>query len=115
MTERSGPLPSPWLLLPLVLLTACAREAPRPDMVLITIDTLRPDALGATELQRIAGLLGLDADGYERQGESLVILRHTLMNPYLIDAENGISYIDGYFDFLGERVRDLLAESARPA
>ena len=80
-----------------------------------SITTLRPDALGATELQRIAGLLGLDADGSERQGESLVILRHTLMNPYLIDAENGISYIDGYFDFLGERVRDLLAESARPA
>jgi arylsulfatase A-like enzyme len=38
---------SSWLLLaPLALLGACAREAPRPDIVLITIDTLRPDAVG---------------------------------------------------------------------
>ena len=80
-----------------------------------SITTLRPDALGATELQRIAGLLGLDADGFERQGESLVILRHTLMNPYLIDAENGISYIDGYFDFLAKCVRDLHAQGPRSA
>ncbi len=29
------------------------------------------------------------------------------MNPYLIDHENGISYIDRYFDFLGRRVRAL--------
>lgn len=36
-----------WLLLaPMALLGACAREAPRPDIVLITIDTLRPDAVG---------------------------------------------------------------------
>ena len=80
-----------------------------------SITTLRPDALGEVELQRIAGLLGLDPVGFMQQGESLVILRHTLMNPYLIDAENGISYIDGYFDFLGERVRGLLAEGARLA
>ena len=75
-----------------------------------SITTLRPDALGAVELQRIAESLGLDPAGFAQQGESLVILRHTLMNPYLIDAENGISYIDGYFDFLGGRVRDLLAK-----
>ena len=80
-----------------------------------SITTLRADALGADELQRIAESLGLDPAGFVQQGESLVILRHTLMNPYLIDAENGISYIDGYFDFLGERVRDLLAEGARLA
>lgn len=36
-----------WLLLaPLAVLAACSREAPRPDIVLITIDTLRPDAVG---------------------------------------------------------------------
>ena len=27
------------------------------------------------------------------------------MNPYLIDRENGISYIDRYFDYLGKLVR----------
>ena len=29
------------------------------------------------------------------------------MNPYLIDVENGISYIDRYFDYLAARVRAL--------
>jgi arylsulfatase A-like enzyme len=46
MNAKPGSMPKPWLLLPLVLLAGCGREAPRPDMVLITIDTLRPDALG---------------------------------------------------------------------
>ena len=40
-------------------------------------------------------------------GDRLVILRHTLMNPYLIDRENGISYIDLYFEHLGRRIRAL--------
>ena len=31
------------------------------------------------------------------------------MNPYLIDHENGISYIDRYFDFLTRRTQALLA------
>jgi len=74
--------------------------------------TLRPDALGEDDTQRIARRLGLDpasfhaADGADR----LLILRHTLMNPYLIDRENGISYIDRYFDYLAARVRALGAE-----
>ena len=50
--------------------------------------------------------LALDAPGPDDDG-SLVILRHTLMNPYLLDRENGISYIDGYFDYLEGRVRAL--------
>ena len=29
------------------------------------------------------------------------------MNPYLIDHENGISYIDLYFEYLEERIRAL--------
>ena len=44
-------------------------------------------------------------DGADR----LVILRHTLMNPYLIDHENDISYIDLYFEHLARRVRALSA------
>ena len=31
------------------------------------------------------------------------------MNPYLIARENGISHIDGYFDFLARRTQALLA------
>ena len=39
-----------------------------------------------------------------------MILRHTLMNPYLLDRENGISYIDGYFEFLARCTAALAAE-----
>jgi glutamate/tyrosine decarboxylase-like PLP-dependent enzyme len=69
--------------------------------------TLRPDALGDAGLLRIAAQLQLDPASFGGDADRLVILRHTLMNPYLIDRENGISYIDRYFDYLAERVRQL--------
>jgi len=48
--------------------------------------------------------------------ESLVILRHTLMNPFLIDSENDVSYIEGYFDFLERNINALLdANNTRPS
>ena len=78
-----------------------------------SITTLRVEALGADELSRIAAALGLDVAGFG--DERLVILRHTLMNPYLLDAENGIGYIDRYFEFLAGRVRALLAPAAQAA
>jgi hypothetical protein len=37
-----------------------------------------------------------------------VILRHTLMNPYLINHKNGISYIELYFAHLEQRIRARL-------
>lgn len=78
-----------------------------------SITTLRAEAMGEDELARIATTLGLDPNGFD--GERLVILRHTLMNPYLLDGENGISYIDRYFGFLATRVRALLAPAVRAA
>ena len=66
-----------------------------------SVTTLRPDLLGAEEMQRILASLGIEAEA----PEPLTILRHTLMNPYLIDHENGISYIDRYFDFLDRCTR----------
>ncbi len=77
-----------------------------------SITTLRPEALGDVEMRRIFDALGLDTatlDGDEGN-DRIVILRHTLMNPYLIDHENSISYIDLYFDYLQGRVRQLVAE-----
>lgn len=75
-----------------------------------SVTTLRPEALGEGETRRILDALDLDpATLAEDGGDRLVILRHTLMNPYLIDHENGISYIDRYFEHLGARVRALLA------
>lgn len=76
-----------------------------------SMTTLRAEALGDREMRRIFDGLGLDpASLNDEDGkDQLVILRHTLMNPYLIDPENGISYIDLYFDYLQERVRQLTA------
>jgi hypothetical protein len=72
-----------------------------------SMTTLRPEVLGATEMQRIAAQLQLDPETFDEAADRLVILRHTLMNPYLLDRENGISYIDRYFDYLATRVRAL--------
>ena len=75
-----------------------------------SVTTLRPDVLGDAETQRILDALGLDmASLGEEGGDRLTILRHTLMNPYLIDAENGVSYIDMYFEHLATQVQRLLA------
>src|SRR5690348_11032377 len=83
-----------------------------------SVTTLRPDALGAAETARILHAVALDPTTLQRDGDDdrLLILRHTLMNPFLIDHENGISYIDRYFEFLGRRVRALTAPGgqARP-
>lgn len=77
-----------------------------------SMTTLTSTALGEAELRALAADLGLDpgdvvADDPAR--DRLLILRHTLMNPFLRDDENGISYIDGYFQWLERQVRDLLA------
>ncbi len=72
-----------------------------------SVTSLRPEMLGPAQTARILGALGLDPASFVPGDDRLLILRHTLMNPYLIDRENGISYIDRYFDFLGRRVRAL--------
>ncbi|MDX1442319.1 MAG: pyridoxal-dependent decarboxylase [Gammaproteobacteria bacterium] len=68
--------------------------------------TLTRRGLGEKEFQRCLDLLGIsDTDGEDR----IFILRHTLMNPWLIDNENGINYIDRYCDFLS----DVIHQTAR--
>ena len=54
-------------------------------------------------MQRILEALGIDPatlDPDDGDADRLILLRHTLMNPYLIDHENRISYIDRYFGYL---------------
>jgi glutamate/tyrosine decarboxylase-like PLP-dependent enzyme len=72
--------------------------------------TLRPESIGACEFGRLMTALDLDPGSFGHAGDDdrLLILRHTLMNPYLIDEENGISYIDLYFRHLAARLRALL-------
>ncbi|HET9033378.1 MAG TPA: pyridoxal-dependent decarboxylase, partial [Dokdonella sp.] len=74
-----------------------------------SMTTLRPEAIGDVEIRRVFDALGLDTASLDDDegNDRVVILRHTLMNPYLIDHENDISYIDLYFDYLQERVRQF--------
>jgi glutamate/tyrosine decarboxylase-like PLP-dependent enzyme len=77
-----------------------------------SVTTLRPEALGEAETRRLLAAIGLDParldPGRDDGDDRLLILRHTLMNPYLVDHENGISYIDMYFEHLARRVHALL-------
>ena len=63
--------------------------------------------LGERCVIRQADLLDLDPatlNPDDPAADRLVILRHTLMNPWLIDRENGISYLERYFEFLARRM-----------
>ena len=72
-----------------------------------SVTSLRADILGTREATRILEALDLGSFGDGEGEDRLMILRHTLMNPYLIDRENGISYIDRYFEFLARLVRRI--------
>lgn len=76
-----------------------------------SLTTVAPDRLGADDTVALLEALSLDPASLdpEREGsDRLAILRHTLMNPYLVDAENGISYIELYFDYLERECLRLL-------
>lgn len=72
-----------------------------------SITTLRRETMGAADTARVLDALGLPADALDEadpERDRLVILRHTLMNPFLLDADGDSVYIDGYFDFLARRI-----------
>ena len=75
-----------------------------------SMTTLQPAMVGDADMQRLFAQLHLDPATLDGGSGSdrLVILRHTLMNPYLIDHENGISYIDRYFDYLAACIRTVV-------
>ena len=77
-----------------------------------SVTMLRPQALGEAAMGRILAALGLQPGRDDGDGEDhLVILRHTLMNPWLIDRRNDISYIDLYFRHLEKRIEVLLRDN----
>lgn len=68
-----------------------------------SMTTLHPDTLGLVDTARVLAELDLDPatlNPDDGAADRLVILRHTLMNPFLVDRENGISYIQRYFEYL---------------
>lgn len=72
--------------------------------------TLQPAALGHANMQRILQSLGLDPatlDENHRGDDRLLILRHTLMNPFLVNHANDIDYIGSYFAHLARRMEKL--------
>jgi glutamate/tyrosine decarboxylase-like PLP-dependent enzyme len=76
-----------------------------------SMTTLRPALLGEDDTARVLASLGLDPATLDAGGEDddrLVVLRHTLMNPFLLDSGNGISYLELYFDYLERRVAALM-------
>lgn len=78
-----------------------------------SMTTLQPAMLGEEDMARVLDELGLDpasVDADDTGADRMVILRHTLMNPYLIDRENGISYLQLYFEYLGQRVAERLQQ-----
>ncbi|TXI47135.1 MAG: pyridoxal-dependent decarboxylase [Lysobacter sp.] len=80
-----------------------------------SITTLKPDAMGADDSGRILGALGFAGDALiegDEEGDRLVVLRHTLMHPFLLDGSQGDSYLAGYFAFLERQIAELLAEPA---
>ncbi|MBY4598447.1 pyridoxal-dependent decarboxylase [bacterium BD-1] len=76
-----------------------------------SMTTLRPEVLGAEDTARVLASLDLDPATLDADGEDddrLVILRHTLMNPFLLDTGNGISYLEMYFEYLGRTAAALV-------
>lgn len=67
------------------------------------------------QADRILGELGIDPqtfvpapDNDEVEADHIYILRHTLMNPWLLDGPEGHSYIDLYWDYLEEVIDEVL-------
>jgi glutamate/tyrosine decarboxylase-like PLP-dependent enzyme len=82
-----------------------------------SMTTLNPDIFGREATLEALSALQLDPATL-REGEDsdrLVILRHTLMNPFLLDDENGISYIELYFRHLETLTQRLAGAGALPA
>lgn len=73
-----------------------------------SMTSLRAEAVGDADMSALLRRLGLDPATLHADADRLFILRHTLMNPFLVDTENGIDYIGRYFGFLAKRCRELL-------
>ena len=79
--------------------------------------SLRRESGDGGQCGRILGELGIDPQTFvevplkpREEADHIFILRHTLMNPFLMDGPRGRSYIDMYWDFLEEAINASLLE-----
>lgn len=77
--------------------------------------SLTKESLPGSQADRILEALGLDGSTFRfipedpaRESDHLFILRHTLMNPWLLSGPGGRSYIDLYWEFLESVIDDVL-------
>lgn len=75
--------------------------------------------LADADARRIARRLGVDPAGFvvdvgdaARESDHLFLLRHTLMNPWLMHASGGRNFIDRYCEYLEQAIRATLADRA---
>ena len=91
-------------------------SAPRLDQSFYgSVTTLRGDALGPEAMRGVLDRLGMDTpdDPEDLAAVRLVVLRHTLMNPFLLDEVNGINYLARYLAYLEILLPELVR--AQPA
>ena len=79
--------------------------------------SLRREGGDGGQCGRILGELGIDPKTFvavplepREEADHMFILRHTLMNPFLMDGPGERNYIDMYWDFLEEAINAALLE-----
>ena len=79
--------------------------------------SLKKTSLPGAEAHRILEGLGIDPACFllvpeddEREADHIFILRHTLMNPWLLAGPGGRSYIDAYWSYLESVIDEVLGE-----
>ena len=81
-----------------------------------SVTTLKRESMGDADTARLLDALGLPPDALEVDPETghdrLVILRHTLMNPFLLDEHGDSPVMDGYFAFLERWIAGATMEVA---
>jgi len=77
--------------------------------------SLEKNNLSGGQADRILHELGIDPRTFvaepgdvARESDHIFLLRHTLMNPWLLDGPDGRSYIDLYWEYLSEVVDEVL-------
>lgn len=79
--------------------------------------SLTAESTGGDQARRVLDELGIDPatfrtlpDDPEHQADHVFLLRHTLMNPWLLSSVDGRTYVDLYWEYLEQLVDRALAD-----